>query len=140
VNHRHSRGISLGGTLLAVAILAALAATLASLCVTHLRTSRRAESTLHASNLARSAVAAGIAKVLEQQEFGVAQLPEETVTLETPHGKAFLTFNPALADDENMMYSTNNAANSTSASGGQGRVVPANCIHLVARGYSGEVR
>ena len=139
MNHRHSRGISLGGTLLAVAILAALAATLASLCVTHLRTSRRAESTLHASNLARSAVAAGIAKVLEQQEFGVAQLPEETVTLETPHGKAFLTFNPALADDENMMYSTNNAANSTSASGGQGRVVPANCIHLVARGYSGEV-
>ena len=139
VNNRHSRGISLGGTLLAVAILAALAATLASLCVTHLRTSRRAESTLHASNLARSAIAAGVAKVLDQQDYGVAQLPDETVTIETPHGTAFLSFNPDRADDQDMMYSTNNAANSMSATGGQGRVVPANSIHLVARGYSGDV-
>lgn len=131
--------MTVGGTLLAVAVLAALAAALSSLCVTHIRTSNRAESALHASNLARSAIAQAIAEVLNNQEFGVGQLPEETVTVETEHGTAYLSFNPDLADQQGVLHSTNNSAGTTTAEGGEGRVVPANSVHLVARGYSGGV-
>ncbi len=134
-----SRGMTVGGTLLAVAVLAALAAALASLCVTHIRTSNRAESALHASNLARSAIAQAIAEVLNNQEYGVGQLPEETVAVETEHGTAYLSFNPDLAEQQGVMNSTNNAAGTTTAEGGDGRVVPANSVHLVARGHSGGV-
>lgn len=135
----HPRGLTIGGTLLAVAILAALAAALASLCVTHIRTSNRAESALHASNLARSAIAQAVAEVLNNQEYGVGQLPEETVAVETEHGTAYLTFNPDLAEEQNMMFSSNNSAGTTTLEGGRGRVVPANSVHLVAQGYSGGV-
>ena len=134
-----SRGMTVGGTLLAVAVLAALAAALASLCVTHIRTSNRAESALHASNLARSAIAQAIAEVLNDQEYGVGQLPEETVTVETEHGTGYLSFNPDLAEENGVVYSTNNAAGTTTVEGGQGRVVPANSVHLVALGSSGGV-
>ena len=135
----HPRGLTVGGTLLAVAILAALAASLASLCVTHIRTSNRAESALHASNLARSAIAQAVAEVLNNQEYGGGQLPEETVAVETEHGTAYLTFNPDLAEEQNVMFSSNNSAGTTTMEGGRGRVVPANSVHLVAQGYSGGV-
>lgn len=133
------RGSSLGGTLLAVAILASLAAGLASLCVTHLRLASRSESALLASNLARSVVAAGISRVLEDQEYGVARLAEETIIIDTDQGQAFLTFSVGAAQDEGFLHSTNNAAESTSAEGAGGRSVPANTIHLVGRGVSGGV-
>ncbi len=135
----HPRGLTVGGTLLAVAVLAALAAALATLCVTHIRTSNRAESALHAANLARSAIAQAVAEVLNNQEYGDGRLPEETVTVETEHGTAYLTFNPDLAEEQGIIYSSNNSAGTTSLEGGQGRVVPANSVHLVARGYSGDV-
>ena len=112
---------------------------MANLCVTHLRTTSRAESALHASNLARSAIAAGIAKVLDNQDYGVEQLPDDTVSLETEHGTAYLTFNPSVAEDNDLAFSTNNAAGTTSVEGGGGRIVPANTVHLVARGFSGGV-
>ena len=131
--------MTVGGTLLAVAVLAALAAALSSLCVTHIRTSNRAESALHASNLARSAIAQAIAEVLDDQEFGVEQLPEATIQIETEMGTAFLTFNPELADQESVVCSTNNSAGTTTVEGGQGRVVPANSIHFIAQGSSGGV-
>lgn len=139
VNNINSRGMTIGGTLLAVTVLTALAMALASLCVTHIRASNRAESALRASNLARSTIAMGVAKVLDNQEFGLEQLPEETLTIENEYGTAFLSFHPTLAEDKGMMHSTNNSAGTTSVEGGEGRVVPANAVHLVARGYSGGV-
>ena len=48
------RGMSLGGTLLAVAVLSLLAFSIASLSVTHLRLSSRQEHGLAAANAARS--------------------------------------------------------------------------------------
>ena len=131
--------MTVGGTLLAVAILAALAAALASLCVTHIRTSNHTESALHASNLARSAIAQAIAEVLDNQEYGVGRLPEETVMLETEHGTAYLSFHPEQAQQKGVSHSTNNAAGTTTIEGGQDRVVPANSVHLVAMGTSGGV-
>ena len=139
MTNRVPRGITVGGTLLAVTILAALAAALASLCVTHIRTSNRVESAHHASNLARSAIAQAIAEVIENQEFGVEQRPEATVTIETEMGTAFLTFNPELAEQQSVVCSTNNSAGTTTVEGGQGRVVPANSVHLIAQGSSGGV-
>lgn len=70
LSSKNRRGSSLGGALLAVTILATLAAGLTSLCVNHLRLSTRSDRGLSASNLARSVVAAGIARVLEDQGFG----------------------------------------------------------------------
>ena len=111
---RPNSGSSLGGTILAVAILAALASGLASLCVTHLRLSARADNALHASNLARSAIAAGIARVAETPEFGTPDgPPEPTISIETAVGQGFLTFSRAAADAEEVSYSTNNIGNTS---------------------------
>ena len=68
--YKNSRGASLGGTLLAVAFLSVLAFSLSSLSVSHLRMSSRQERGMEASNAARSAVSAAIAKVLEEPTFG----------------------------------------------------------------------
>lgn len=101
--------------------------------------SARAESGLRASNLARSAISAGVAKVLEDENFGVAQDPAESVFIQTEHGTAFLSFNAGQANQNGVLGSTNNAGGNTSVNGDGGRVVPASSIHLIAKGFSGGV-
>lgn len=138
MRNRGREGSSLGGTLLAVTILATLAAGLASLCVNHLRLSNRSDVSLNASNLARSVVAAGIAKVLKNEAFGTAADGGPTeVTVTTPNGTGFLTFSQATARTRGVDYSTNNVAGSTTVLGAGGRSIAANAVHLVGYGTSG---
>jgi cytoskeletal protein CcmA (bactofilin family) len=117
-----------------VAILAALASGLASLCVTHLRLSTRADNALHATNLARSAIAAGIARVAETPEFGTPDgPPEPTISISTSMGRGFLSFSRSAAEAEDVPYSTNNIGNTSTTEGATGSVGP-DTVHLVARG------
>lgn len=127
--------MSLGGTILTVAILAALASCLANLCVTHLRLSSRADNALHASNLARSAVAAAIARVAETPEFGTASGPEQkTISIQTEQGDGYLTFSKEEAEAGGFLHSTNNIGNTSIVAGAGGSSVPGDTVHLVGRG------
>lgn len=134
------RGVSLGGTLLAVAVLSLLAFTLAGLCVTHLRLSGHQDRGVLASNAARSAISAAIAKVLVENDFGKNAKDDEEVRIRFGETEGFVTFNPANAEARNTLYSTNNLDGTEDAPGAEGRLVPSGTIHLVAVGRSGDTR
>lgn len=138
--YTNSRGASLGGTLLAVAFLSVLAFSLSSLSVSHLRMSSRQERGMEASNAARSAVSAAIAKVLEEPTFGRTRVASHTVRLDFANATSLLTFDLAAARDEKIPYSTNNLeAGTDDVPGDEGAIVPANTAHLIAVGRSGGV-
>ncbi len=133
-----SRGVSLGGTLLAVAVLSMLAFTLASLCVTHLRLSSHQDRSVLASNAARSAISAAIAKVLKENDFGEKALDDHEVQVNLGEAEGFLTFHPETAKVRNMPYSTNNLTGTEDALGADGALVPSGTVHLFALGKSGD--
>ena len=120
-------------------ILAALAAFLADLCMTHLRFSGRVDSSLKASQIARSTISAGIARILDDQTFGQNGLAAETIDLPLDGGRGFLTFDPTTANAEGMSFSSNNLDKTTSIVGAGASTIPPNTVHLVARGVSGDV-
>lgn len=131
------RGVSLGGTLLAVSVLSLLAFTLASLCVTHLRLVSQQDDGVLASNAARSAVSAAISKVIETKTFGRDRAPEAEVRLEIGEAQGYLTFNAQAAQESDLPYSTNNLEGTEDVSGAEGALVPSATVHLVAIGHSG---
>lgn len=89
------RGVTVGGILLGVMVIALLGFTLAAVGTMHLNLSNRSNSATSASNLARSAASLGIAKILENQEFGKDRAAGTTVEVVTELGKGVLTFNQA---------------------------------------------
>ena len=126
------RGVSLGGTLLAVAVLSLLAFTLAGLCVTHLRlTSQQDRGTL-ASNAARSAISEAISKVLQDPSFGKSRLASDVVRVETREALGIVTF-----QEDDLPFSTNNLEGTEDVPGADGALVPAATVHLRAVGRSG---
>lgn len=128
--------MSAGAVVLAVAILAVLSSSLAGLCVTHLRLSGRANNAMQATNLARSAIAAGIARVAETPEFGTSEgPPDSTIMIRTDAGEGFLTFSQTDAESQGVSRSTNNVGNTSAVEGASGPVGP-DTVHLVARGVS----
>ncbi len=131
-----SRGVSLGGTLLAVSVLSMLAFTLASLCVTHLRLSRQQDRGILASNAARSAISAAIAKVLKENDFGEKALADQVIQVNLGGAEGFLTFHPETAKSRNMPYSTNNLTGTEDALSSDGALVPSGTVHLFALGKS----
>lgn len=133
------RGLSLGGVLLAVAVLSVLAFTLASLSVTHLQLSSRQEHGLAASNAARSVVSQAISRILQRKEFGEARLQDEEIRLESSDSMGFLTFHQAGAQRDGLPFSTNNLNKTENAHGADGVLVPSSTVHLVGVGRSGGV-
>jgi hypothetical protein len=125
------RGMSLGGTLLAVAVLSLLAFCIASLSVTHLRLSSRQEHGLAAANAARSAVSNSISQILQNQDFGKAG---EEVRLETADTTGLVTFNKGAGS-----YSTNNLDGTENVPGVGGTMVPSATVFLIGVGRSGGV-
>lgn len=121
----------MGGTLLVVALLATLAFALAGVSISHLSLLARSTGNTRAQNLARSVVAEGIARLLEDKSYGAARLPSEHLTIQTDHGTAHLAFDEATAEGWGIPASTNNIEGSGSVEGPAGRVVPAAAVHLV---------
>lgn len=136
---KRSAGISIGTTLLAVALVATLAFTLASLSITHLSLVARTSQSEQARNLARSVVNQAIAGVLEDKSFGTAG-EELVVSLAGTEGEGRLTFSEDTAADWGVPRSVNNIAGTGSVEGGQGQVVPVAAVHLVGVGESGTTR
>ena len=134
-----SQGASLGGTLLAISVLALLAFSLSSLMVTHLRMSSQQDRSLLASNAARSTVSAAIAKIMENSKFGQTGALEQEVRLELPEAVGILTFNQDSAQKNGLPYSTNNLDGREDAPGAEGALVPASTVYLTAVGRSGGV-
>lgn len=133
---RESRGGSLGIVLLTTFVVALLVFALASSSVTHLHLSHRAGNAQTALTMAESAVAAGLEKILQDQDHGSTSAQAHDVLLGSSNStKALLTFNPGVADQNLTLYSTNNLEGDSSVQGAAGRVVPANSVHLVGMGY-----
>lgn len=126
------RGMSLGGTLLAVAVISLLAFTLTGLCVTHLQLSVQQDRGVLASNVARSAISTAISKVLQDPEFGKDRLAADVVSIETPHALGVVSFR-----EEGVTFSTNNLMGTADIAGAGGALVPSSTVHLLAVGRSG---
>ncbi len=134
-----TRGLSLGGTLLAIAVLSVLAFTLAGLSVTHLQLSSRQEHGLAASNAARSVVSQAISRILQRKEFGETRGLDEEIRWEGPDSLGLLTFHEATARRERMSFSTNNLNKAEDTHGADDVLVPSSTVHLVGVGRSGDV-
>ncbi len=134
-----ARGTSLGGTLLAIAVLSLLAFSLSSLMVSHLRMSSRQDRGQLASNAARSTMSAAVAKVLEDPKFGQTGTLEQEVRLKFPEATGLLTFHRDNAKKDGLPHSTNNLDGREDAPGADGVMVPASTVYLTAIGRSGGV-
>ncbi len=136
---RRPCGVSLGGTVLAISVLAVVAFSLSSLVITHLRMSSRQRGAEQASNAARSAISAAISKIMESPEFGQSRSAEQEIRLQMPDAVGLLTFNEADAREESMPYSTNNLDGREDVPGAEGALVPASTVYLTAVGRSNGV-
>lgn len=128
------RGISLGSTLLVVALLATLGFALAGVSISHLSLLAKTTGQQRAQNLARSVVAEAIARVLADPAYGKGRLPTEILEVKSPEGVARLAFDPDTAHDWGVAPSTNNIEGPDSVEGPAGSVVPAASVHLVGVG------
>ncbi|MGE0492110.1 MAG: hypothetical protein AB7S38_23045 [Vulcanimicrobiota bacterium] len=136
---RKKKGLSLGLVLVITALVVSAGFSLASLSITHLNLTQRATNAEQATNLARSAVNLGLARILEDAEhdYGVAGTDDETLEVQLPGTRpgavGRLTFSRVQADDLGIPCSTNNLQGNTSVSG-DGMVVPTAAVHLVGVG------
>lgn len=132
-----NRGITLGTTLLVLALIVTLAFAVSSVMTANLQLTRAGQNRQTALNLAESALALGTEQILAQADYGTASgTPLTRVTLQSaPGGEGLLTFTPG----ELPRHSLNNLTNPNGESV-QGRVVPPFTAYLVAEGrYNGVV-
>ena len=132
------RGVSIGASLVAVALIAFIGFTLAGLSVTHLHMVSRTSASQQARHLATSAVSEGMAYVLANSAFGTLDSSDEdlTVELKGSPGVGRLTFRQATASDWGIPYSVNNIDGTGSVRGGTDESVPIAAVHLVGVGES----
>lgn len=118
-----------------VALFLTLAFTVVATSYAQLSVSRRITNRTHARNLAESALAAGMDRLLKDPQFGADQEHQSTIRI-SPLGKgtAILSFNRAAAQSLNVPYSTNNLQGDSAVPGSDNRVVPAQAARLVAVG------
>lgn len=133
---RHKKGSTLATILLLTSVVAILAFALAGSSVAHLHLSYRATNSESAENLAESVIAYTLEKVVEDHTFGKSRLSSETIQLpELNETKtAALTFHEETAENQGLLYSTNNLESDAAVSGSTGRVLPAHSLHLVGQG------
>ena len=132
----------MGTVLLVTIVVVMLALALTGSSVTHLQLSQKATNGTVAQSMAESAIAAGLEEVLENEEFGVLQSEQDLIQLSGTDSKTTgkLTFNPGLAGNWGLPYSTNNLQSEGARSGAGGRVIPGRSIHLVGLGESNGVK
>ena len=137
---RKELGLSLGGTLLALAVISVLAFLLSSLSVSHLHLSSRQWLGRSATYAARSAVSNGIAQIMANPDYGRAGTEPSEIRIVTQEGLGLLTFDPRTAGDEGVPYSTNNLTGTAAIAGSRGTSVAEGTIRLVGQGQAGEVK
>ncbi|MBI3925990.1 MAG: hypothetical protein HY319_10655 [Armatimonadetes bacterium] len=123
--------MTLGTTLIVLAIVVTLAFTLAGTSVNHLRLTSRMGNSIQAHNLAESVLAKGIERVMANRSYGLAGDTLEIFPTGAPSGsRGVLTFDAAAGG----AYCTNNLEGDSSVRGSGDRAVPAASVHLIGTG------
>jgi hypothetical protein len=132
----HVLGATIGTVLLLTVVVVTLALALTSSSVTHLQLSQRTGNATIAQSMAESVIAAGLERILTDDDFGTIRNEKEFLELSgsQPGTTGKLTFNKNTASQWGVPYSTNNLGFEGAKSGADGRVVPGSSIHLVGRG------
>lgn len=133
---RTTQGVTLGSTLLALALMVTLALTITSVMTANLQLTRSASNRQQALNLAESALALAIDKILEDPTYGGPTSPVLSLSLpNSPDGTGTVRFQSG----PNAPTSTNNLVNPNGVVV-NGRNVPPFTAHIVAQGeYRGAV-
>lgn len=120
--------------LLTLAVAATLVFALAGTSVTHLHVASRTDNGDVARNLAESAIAYTLERVLMDEKFGESRLPTQTLTINGPisDSRAIVSFHEGTASQNLAGYSTNNLQRESAVPGNGGRVVPGSALHVVA--------
>ena len=131
-----SLGATLGTVLMAIVVAFTFAFVAAGAGVADLRLSVAVDQKAHAKNLADSAITLALAELSENEGFGKAG---ETVLAPVPEGLApdslgIVTFDPGAASSLKIPASTNGFNSHVAISAGDGYIVPAACVRLVALG------
>jgi hypothetical protein len=139
---RRASGATIGTVLLLTVVVVTLALALTGSSVTHLQLSQRTGNATIAQGMAESVIAAGLEKILDNDEFGVIRSESDVLELPGSGSATFgrLTFNESIAGEWSVPYSTNNLQFEGAKSGAAGRVVPGSSIHLVGQGECNGVR
>lgn len=129
------KGLSLGTTLMVVAVLVVVGLTVVAVSLQTLHVSVRLGSLAKARQAAESVVSVGIENLLANPQYGLSRSPGDQIAISPRAGDAWghLAF-------EGAVYSTNNLAGEGPVPGYAGRAVPPHCAHLIGVGTSGGVR
>ncbi len=130
---RRRLGSGLATTLMITALLLTVTCVVCGVAYHHLNFANRSDHAQRAQNLAESAVAQGIARVLEDPDYGPDDPP--LVVPADENGSGWLSFAPA----PDRPLSTNNLAGDNSVPGWDDRVVPQHAVLLVGEGRYGSV-
>lgn len=130
---RRRLGSGLATTLMITGLLLTVACVVCGVAYHHLSFANRSHHAQLAQNLAESAVAQGIAQILEQPGYGPEDPPLMIPADE--NGAGWLSFAPS----PDRPLSTNNLAGDNSVPGWQERVVPPHSVLLVGEGRYGSV-
>lgn len=134
---RRKQGASLATVMMVVAMMMTLAFTVVAIAFNHLNLSFKSSNNSKAKHLAEATLAKAMDAIYKDQDFGrfgTAASKTIRVTLASlPAGsEGIVTFDSATAGSEGLPVSTNNRTEGF-VSGGEGRQVPGESFHLVAR-------
>lgn len=136
---RRSLGLSTGGILVLIAIMAVLAAALARIVVSHLYLETRSLNSDKALNLARSASARAVAELIENQAYGADDPENALIELRRGQGEAVVTFSQAEAERRGVACSSNNLESVVALEAPDGKSVKAGTVRIWATGTQGGV-
>lgn len=130
------RGVGLGTVLIVVALVGTLGMALSGLSIQHLNMMTRTLNRSQALDLARSAMAMGLERVLSDNEYGTPTKPgPSTLTFTDPDGQVgVLTFDAADASRLGIPVSINNLTGTGPVPSPDGQTIPHKSVHLVAIG------
>lgn len=129
------RGVGLGTVLIVVALVGTLGMAMAGLSVQHLTTMTQTLNRSQALDLARSAMAMGLERVLADNLYGTKPGEDCTLTYTDSEGQVgVLTFDSLRAPGLGVPCSVNNLTGTGPVSGPNGENIPHKSVHLVALG------
>ena len=136
------RGATIGTVLLLTVIVVMFALALTGSSVTHLQFAQKTANGEVAKSMAESVIAAGLERILQDEEFGVSRSESEFIELlgADTETNGRLVFGEETASAWGVERSTNNLSSEGAVAGASGRVVPGRSVHLVGLGESNGVK
>ncbi|MDQ7826032.1 MAG: hypothetical protein RDV48_24730 [Candidatus Eremiobacteraeota bacterium] len=134
---RLARGAALASLLMVVFIAVILIFSLAGTGIFHLNMSTHIENTQRARNLAESAMAQAIEKIIADQTFGLASYSgNKTIDIpgSQPRTSGMLTFDRNVAAQRGIPWSTNNLDGDVAVNGFKNCMVPPYSTHIAGIG------